>query len=103
MTIGHLISLLKCLQDFQKAPGRKVTISQGRPSAPFRKPRSLPPNSRDGTIPLKLSFAGPWWRCRKKGQVAFKKGRKGFGGKKTKEQRVGESIQSAERRMGSEN
>ena len=34
---------------------------------------------------MKLSSAGPWWRCRKKGQIAFKKGRKGFGGK-TKEQ-----------------
>lgn len=85
MTIGHLRSPLKCLQDFQKASGRKVTISQGRPSTPFRKPRSLPCNSREGTIPLKLSSAGPWWRCRKKGQIAFKKGRKGFGGK-TKEQ-----------------
>lgn len=36
LTTGHLMSPLKCPQDFQKAPGRKATSSRGGPRAPSR-------------------------------------------------------------------
>lgn len=79
------MSPLKCPQDFQKASGRKSTSSQGRPSAPSE---SLSPSHPgEGAIPLKLSSAGPSWGSDKQSQTAFNRGKVGFSGKKTKEQR----------------